>query len=47
MSVDPASGLVTWPLAGIAPGDYRVRLEVSDPAGSSAFQEFSVTVGKP
>ncbi len=46
MSVDPASGLVTWPLAGIAPGDYRVRLEVSDPAGSSAFQEFSVTVGK-
>lgn len=46
MTVDRA-GLVAWPLAGVQPGTYPLRVVVRDPEGAEAFQEFSLTLGAP
>ncbi len=45
MTIDQATGLVTWPLTGVKPGVYELRIVVSDPSGVFAFQEYSMTLG--
>lgn len=45
MTINPADGLVSWPLAGVKPGAYPMRIVVSDPDGAEAFQEFTLTLG--
>lgn len=47
MTIDPGSGLITWPLAGVQPGSYPLKIVVRDPDGAEAFQEFSLTLGTP
>lgn len=43
-AIDAGSGLLTWSLAGVAPGEYRLSIVVADPEGQKAGQEFSVNV---
>lgn len=47
MSIDPAMGLISWPLAGVKSGDYPMKIVVSDPDGGEAYQEFTLTLGAP
>lgn len=47
MTINPASGLVSWPLTGVKPGAYPMKIVVGDPEGAEAFQEFTLTLGAP
>lgn len=47
MTINPASGLINWPLTGVKAGVYPMKIVVSDPAGAEAFQEFDLTLGAP
>lgn len=42
-----AAGLVTWPLTGVKPGVYPVKIVISDPEGAEVTQEFNLTLGTP
>ena len=44
MSIDPASGSLVWPLAGVAPDKYQVRIVVTDPEGNTGKQEFTLNL---
>ncbi|WP_305043442.1 Ig domain-containing protein [Geoalkalibacter sp.] len=44
MSLDDASGRITWKLGGVAPGEYRIRLRAVDSDGMEAFQEFTLNL---
>ena len=39
-----ASGLISWPLAEVEPGDYKLSIVVTDPDGDTATQEFTLTL---
>lgn len=41
------SGQVTWPLSGVLPGSYPIKIVASDPDGAEAFQEFTLTLDSP
>jgi hypothetical protein len=45
MTVNRATGLISWPLSGVRPGSYPVKIAVRDPDGAEAFQEFTLTLG--
>jgi hypothetical protein len=45
MTIDRGNGLITWPLTGVAPGEYPVKIVVSDPDGAEAYQLLSLTLG--
>ncbi len=45
MTID-ATGLVRWPLAAAAPGEYRISIVVTDPDGEMVTQEFPLTLEK-
>lgn len=45
MTVDPATGLVVWPLTGVRPGIYPVRIAATDPSGAVAYQEYNLSLG--
>lgn len=47
MTINPATGMVTWPLAGVRPGDYAMKIVVTDSEGAEAYQEFSLALGAP
>lgn len=47
MTIDPGTGLISWPLSGVSPGAYPLKIAVSDPDGAEAFQEFTLTLGAP
>ena len=47
MMINPATGMVTWSLIGIRPGDYPLKIVVADPEGAEAYQEFSLALGAP
>ena len=47
MTVNRATGLVAWPLAGVKAGTYPVKIVVSDPDGAAVFQEYTLTLGAP
>lgn len=47
MTINPASGLINWPLTGVKPGAYPMKIVVGDPGGAEAFQEFTLTLGAP
>jgi hypothetical protein len=42
-----AAGLVSWPLTGVKPGVYPVKIVISDPEGAETVQEFNLTLGTP
>jgi len=42
-----STGLVTWPLTGVKPGVYPVKIVISDPEGAEVTQEFNLTLGTP
>jgi hypothetical protein len=44
MTMSPA-GLVSWPLTGIHPGVYPVKIVVKDTEGAEVLQEFNLTLG--
>ncbi len=39
-------GLISWPLADVEPGDYKIAIVVTDPDGDKATQEFSLALEK-
>lgn len=41
-----ATGLITWPLSEVEPGDYRLSIIVTDAAGETATQEFTLSLEK-
>lgn len=45
MTINPATGMVTWPLSGVRPGDYSLKIVVADPEGAEAYQEFKFALG--
>ena len=45
MTIGRTSGLVTWPLAGVKPGAYPVKIVAVDAEGSSVTQEYTLTLG--
>ncbi|TLM68954.1 MAG: hypothetical protein FDZ69_01780 [Deltaproteobacteria bacterium] len=47
MTIDSATGLVSWPLTGVQPGKYEVRIVVRDPEGGEDRQEYAITLGAP
>ncbi|MGK2905148.1 MAG: putative Ig domain-containing protein [Desulfuromonadales bacterium] len=47
MIVNQASGLITWPLAGVKQGTYSAKIVVSDPDGAIAYQTFTLAIGAP
>ena len=47
MTVNRATGLVVWPLAGVKAGVYPVKIVVSDPDGAAVSQEYTLTLGAP
>ena len=47
MTIDQATGLVTWPLGGVKPGDYPVKIVATDTEGGAASQEYTLTLGVP
>jgi len=40
-------GRITWPLTGVLPGKYEVKIVVRDPEGGEDRQEFVLTLGEP
>lgn len=46
MLVNKGTGKITWPLTGVAPGKYVVKIVVRDPAGGEDRQEFELTLGE-
>lgn len=47
MTIDPGTGLISWPLSEVSPGAYPLKIVVSDPDGVEAYQEFTLTLGAP
>jgi len=45
MTINSATGQVTWPLSGVKGGEYPVKIVASDPSGAAAFQEYILTIG--
>jgi hypothetical protein len=45
MSISP-DGLISWPLAKVAAGQYKISIVVTDPEGDTASQEFTLTLDK-
>jgi hypothetical protein len=44
MSIDPASGLITWPVPSDARGSYPVEIQVSDSHGGRAAQRYALQI---
>lgn len=47
MSIDENSGLISWSLRDVTPGDYTIAIVVADPEGAENAQEYSLTLGAP
>jgi hypothetical protein len=47
MTIDPASGMISWQVAPDVKGTYRVRILVQDGQGGSASQDFDLSPGTP
>ncbi|MDG5467732.1 Ig domain-containing protein [Deltaproteobacteria bacterium IMCC39524] len=47
MEIDPASGLVSWSLSDVEPGEYKIAIIVTDPEGAEGAQEYNLTLGAP
>ena len=46
MNIDAQTGLIVWPLDDVSPGDYQIRIIVTDPDGNTGGQEFNLNLGK-
>jgi hypothetical protein len=47
MTIDPASGLISWSLVDVAPGDYTITIIVTDPEGAEGAQGYTLSLGAP
>ncbi|PLX83428.1 MAG: hypothetical protein C0616_00160 [Desulfuromonas sp.] len=47
MSIDAETGMLTWPLQGVSPGDYTIEIRARDSAGAETVQSFSLSLGEP
>lgn len=47
MSIDPTAGRISWPLTGVQPGKYEIKIVVRDPEGGEDRQEYDLTLGVP
>ena len=45
MTIDPATGMISWQVAPDVKGTHRVRILVQDGQGGSAFQDFDLSPG--
>jgi hypothetical protein len=43
MTIDPATGMISWSVAPDVKGTHRVRISVQDGQGGSAFQDFDLS----
>lgn len=46
MTINPASGLIRWPVPGNLDGEFEVRIEARDPEGLAAHQEYLLRLKK-
>ena len=47
MTIDPASGMISWQIVSDVKGTHRVRILVQDGQGGSASQDFELSSGTP
>lgn len=47
MAIDPVTGLISWPLSGVVPGKYEVKIVVRDPDGGEDRQRYEILLGTP
>lgn len=47
ITIDPATGKLSWPSENISIGTHRVKISVSDDSGATASQEFDLNVAAP
>jgi len=45
MSIEKWTGKITWPLKGVEPGTYKVKITVTDPQGAFISQEYDLSLG--
>lgn len=44
MTIDAVTGLISWSLTNVIPGDYRIAIVVTDPSGAEAAQEYILSL---
>lgn len=47
MTIDAATGLISWSLTNVKPGDYRIAIVVTDASGAEAAQEYLLSLQAP
>lgn len=47
MTIDPATGLITWPVSSVAAGDHQVAVRVREPNGGFDTQSYTLTIFNP
>lgn len=47
MNIDAATGLISWPLTGVQPRSYEVKIVVRDPDGGEDRQQYELVLGEP
>ena len=47
MSIDPSTGIITWPVSSVAAGDHQVTVRVREPNGGFDTQTFTLTILNP
>lgn len=46
MRIDRKTGKITWPLAGLSAGEYRINIVAVDAQGQKGYQEYSLTMSR-
>ncbi len=46
MTIDAATGMITWPLAEVSAGEYQIKIIVTDPEGSTGGQKYTLNLEK-
>lgn len=46
MTIDAASGLISWPLTGVPPGKYEIKIVARDPSGGEGHQRYEMVLGE-
>lgn len=44
MTIDAATGRLSWPITGVAAGGYQVSIVVTDAAGAKSYQDYQLTL---
>ena len=44
MTIDATTGLLTWDMSEVSPGEHSIRIKVHDGHGGNSFQRFALTI---